>query len=92
MNPSYYGLEDTENESVNKLLSGLVEDAITQLERSACVEIGEVKTGLLCLYGHKRTDIALVTHVFLFPFGLGIAFALCFVLLTMDNLEGKRIT
>lgn len=41
MNPSYYGLEDTENESVNKLLSGLVEDAITQLERSACVEIGE---------------------------------------------------
>ncbi|XP_015759124.1 PREDICTED: activating signal cointegrator 1 complex subunit 3-like [Acropora digitifera] len=41
MNPSYYELEDTENESVNKFLSGLVEESITQLERSACVEIGE---------------------------------------------------
>ena len=43
MNPSYYELEDTENESVNKFLSGLVEESITQLERSACVEIGEVR-------------------------------------------------
>ena len=43
MNPSYYELEDTENESVNKFLSSLVEDAITQVEKSACVEIGEVK-------------------------------------------------
>ena len=43
MNPSYYELEDTDNESVNKFLSSLVEDAITQVEKSACVEIGEVK-------------------------------------------------
>ena len=43
MNPSYYELEDTENESVNKFLSGLVEESIAQLERSACVEIGEVR-------------------------------------------------
>ena len=43
MNPSYYELEDTDNESVNKFLSSLVEDAVTQVEKSACVEIGEVK-------------------------------------------------
>jgi len=43
MNPSYYELVDTENDSVNKFLSGLVEDAVTQLDNSACVEIGEVK-------------------------------------------------
>ena len=42
MNPSYYELEDTESESVNKFLSGLVENAVTQVEKSVCVEIGEV--------------------------------------------------
>lgn len=42
MNPSYYELEDTNNDSVNKFLSGLVEDAVSQVETSACIEIGEV--------------------------------------------------
>ena len=46
MNPSYYELEDTDNNSVNKFLSGLVEGAISQVEKSACVEIGEVKKHL----------------------------------------------
>lgn len=42
MNPSYYELEDTNNDSVNKFLSGLVEDAVSQVETSACIAIGEV--------------------------------------------------
>ena len=43
MNPSYYELEDTANDSVNKFLSALVENAVTEVESSACVEIGEVR-------------------------------------------------
>lgn len=52
MNPSYYELEDTNNDSVNKFLSGLVEDAVSQVEMSACIEIGEViksTRGFACL-------------------------------------------
>lgn len=52
MNPSYYELEDTNSDSVNKFLSGLVEDAVSQVETSACIEIGEVikKAGGFCLF------------------------------------------
>ena len=52
MNPSYYELEDTNNDSVNKFLSGLVEGAVSQVETSACIEIGEViksARGFACL-------------------------------------------
>ena len=42
MNPSYYHLENTDSDSVNKLLSQLVENAMTELENSGCIEIGEV--------------------------------------------------
>ena len=49
MNPSYYELEDTANDSVNKFLSSLVEDALKEVENSACVEIGEVRN--LCYNG-----------------------------------------
>ena len=42
MNPTYYELENTDNDSVNKFLSGLVENAVREVENSACVEIGEV--------------------------------------------------
>ena len=49
MNPSYYELEDTANDSVNKFLSTLVEDALKEVENSACVEIGEVRN--LCNNG-----------------------------------------
>lgn len=49
MNPSYYELEDTANDSVNKFLSALVEDALKEVENSACVEIGEVRN--LCYNG-----------------------------------------
>ena len=48
MNPSYYELEDTASDSVNKFLSALVENAVKEVENSACVEIGEVRN--LCYY------------------------------------------
>lgn len=41
INPSYYDLEDIDNDSVNKFLSALVEGAVREVENSACVEIGE---------------------------------------------------
>lgn len=41
MNPSYYDLENIDNDSVNKFLSALVEGAVREVENSACVEIGE---------------------------------------------------
>ena len=55
MNPSYYELEDTDNDSVNKFLSGLVENAVTQVETSACVEIGEVIRIQLCGVTYLQT-------------------------------------
>lgn len=48
MNPSYYELEDTANDSVNKFLSALVENAVKEVESSACVEIGEVTKLCYC--------------------------------------------
>ncbi|XP_022662619.1 activating signal cointegrator 1 complex subunit 3-like [Varroa destructor] len=41
LNPSYYGLEDTTNESVNKFLSNLITDALIKLVLSHCIEIEE---------------------------------------------------
>ena len=42
MNPTYYDLENTENENVNVFLSNLVENAINELEESYCVDVMEV--------------------------------------------------
>ena len=36
---SYYGLEDVDQDSVNTFLSQLVEESLTELERSGCVEV-----------------------------------------------------
>ncbi|KAI1885583.1 hypothetical protein AGOR_G00205300 [Albula goreensis] len=41
MNPSYYNLEDTSHDSINKFLSNLVERSLRDLECSYCMEIGE---------------------------------------------------
>jgi activating signal cointegrator complex subunit 3 len=41
MNPSYYHLDKTDEESVNLYLSQLVEDAIWQLAQSGCVTVGD---------------------------------------------------
>ncbi|KAM9353179.1 activating signal cointegrator 1 complex subunit 3 [Symphorus nematophorus] len=41
MNPSYYNLEDTSHESINKFLSNLVERSLRDLECSYCMEIKE---------------------------------------------------
>ena len=42
---SYYNLEDTSHESINKYLSNLVERSLRDLECSYCIEIKEV-----CVY------------------------------------------
>lgn len=36
-NPSFYGLEDMEESSVNKFLSGMVEKVMDNLERGGCI-------------------------------------------------------
>ncbi|KAM9852705.1 activating signal cointegrator 1 complex subunit 3 [Aulostomus maculatus] len=41
MNPSYYSLEDTSHECMNKYLSNLVERSLRDLECSYCIEINE---------------------------------------------------
>ncbi|XP_049587818.1 activating signal cointegrator 1 complex subunit 3 [Syngnathus scovelli] len=41
MNPSYYSLEDIDNDSINKYLSSLVEKNLRDLECSYCIEIKE---------------------------------------------------
>ena len=47
MNPSYYQLEETSKDSVNVFLSRLVSGALSELERSYCIEFEEVKMTVL---------------------------------------------
>jgi replicative superfamily II helicase len=42
MNPTYYHLEDTDHDSINKFLSGLVEKATSELQSCGCLQIEEV--------------------------------------------------
>lgn len=42
MNPSYYHLDDTSSKTINKFLSKVVTNALTQLENSYCIEMEEV--------------------------------------------------
>ena len=42
INPSYYHLEDTSSNAINKFLSEVVANVLTQLQKSYCVEIEEV--------------------------------------------------
>ena len=42
MNPSYYHLEDTTSSAINNFLSGVVTDALAQLQNSYCIEVEEV--------------------------------------------------
>ncbi|XP_023223865.1 activating signal cointegrator 1 complex subunit 3-like [Centruroides sculpturatus] len=40
-NPTFYNLESTEHNSINRYLSGLVDRSLRELEIASCVEIGE---------------------------------------------------
>jgi len=46
MNPTYYGLEDVQHDSLNTFLSNLVEKAITELLSSHCISVMEDGRGL----------------------------------------------
>ena len=43
MNPSYYELDSVGHDDVNKYLSTVVQGCVSELERSSCLEIDEVK-------------------------------------------------
>ena len=47
MNPTYYHLEDTSQDSINEFLSNLVQSTTCELARSFCIEVAEVK---FCIY------------------------------------------
>jgi activating signal cointegrator complex subunit 3 len=44
MNPSYYQLQETSSSAINKFLSDVVTNALTELQNSYCIEIEEVST------------------------------------------------
>ena len=44
MNPTYYRLEDTSQDSINEYLSNLVQTTTCELARSFCIEVGEVSS------------------------------------------------
>lgn len=44
MNPSYYHLDETTTNAVNKFLSDVVTNALTDLKNSYCIFIEEVST------------------------------------------------
>ena len=46
LNPSFYGLEDVNHDSINSFLSNLVERSVLDLEASYCLEIGEDNSSL----------------------------------------------
>ena len=39
INPTYYGLDDTDHNSINIFLSNLIEGAVTALQLSYCVTV-----------------------------------------------------
>ena len=49
MNPTYYGLDDTDHDSMNTFLSGLVESAANKLQSSYCLE-SEVSFFIIITY------------------------------------------
>ena len=57
MNPSYYHLEETSSEAINKFLSEVVTTALTELESSYCVEIEEVMSAYVC--GDKGGNVSM---------------------------------
>ena len=52
---SYYNLDDTDHEVINRYLSQLVEKALLDLESSYCVEIGEVRQYNVHYFEHLHT-------------------------------------
>ena len=66
-NPTYYGLQGTTSSDINDYLSGLVEDSLTALEESGCVEIDDDamqveatalgKVASLCYLQHRTAGI-----------------------------------
>ena len=42
LNPTYYGIEDIEHDSINVFLSNLVEKAVNDLQLSDCIYVLEV--------------------------------------------------
>ena len=55
INPTYYGLDDTDHNSVNTFLSNLIEGAITALQMSYCVTVLEVWDGFFSLGNYENT-------------------------------------
>ena len=55
INPTYYGLDDTDHNSVNTFLSNLIEGAITALQMSYCVTVLEVWDGFFSVGNYENT-------------------------------------
>lgn len=56
INPTYYGLDDTDHNSVNTFLSNLIEGAITALQMSYCVTVLEVWDVFCSLGTYENTS------------------------------------
>ncbi|KAL4233009.1 activating signal cointegrator 1 complex subunit [Mactra antiquata] len=63
MNPSYYNLDDTDHNSINRFLSGLVEKALFELESSYCLEIGEDECSVLPQTMGRISSYYYLTHL-----------------------------
>ncbi|ESO93256.1 hypothetical protein LOTGIDRAFT_189896 [Lottia gigantea] len=62
MNPSYYNLDNTDFDSINKFLSCLVEKALMELQCSYCIEIGEDNCAIESLTLGKISSYYYLNH------------------------------
>ena len=62
MNPTYYGLESSSLESVNKFMSSLIDDCLQDLEASHCVELDEDGTTIWALTMGKIISYYYLSH------------------------------
>jgi len=61
-NPSYYGMEDTEEDGLNSFLSGVVGKALDELEMSYCLETGEDGRSLISTVEGRIASYYYLSH------------------------------
>lgn len=62
-NPSYYGLESSDNETINAFLCKLVDNSLAALMDSDCVDIDEDEISLISTFMGKTASFYYIHHV-----------------------------
>ncbi|CAH1802861.1 unnamed protein product, partial [Owenia fusiformis] len=62
MNPSFYELDNTDHDSINKFLSQLVEKALYDLQLSSCIQISDDNNGIEAMVLGRISSYYYINH------------------------------